>query len=67
MIKQVPIYAKFLKNLCTVKRMIKFNKKTFLTKQISVIIKNKAPVKYKDSRCPIVSVQIGYICGEGFT
>ena len=31
MIKQVPVYAKFLKDLCIVKRMIKLSKKAFLT------------------------------------
>ena len=31
MIKQVPTYAKFLKDLCTVKRSLNVNKKVFLT------------------------------------
>ena len=48
MIKQVPSYAKFLKDLCTMKRMIKLSKKAFLTEQVSAIIENKAMVKYKD-------------------
>eukprot|EP00261_Vitis_vinifera_P039152 XP_019080395.1 PREDICTED: uncharacterized protein LOC100852655 [Vitis vinifera] len=48
MIKQVPAYAKFLKDLCTVKRRIKLSKKAFLTEQVSAIIENKAMVKYKD-------------------
>ena len=38
MIKQVPTYAKFLKDLCTVKRVLNVNKKTFLTEQVSAII-----------------------------
>ena len=59
MIKQVPIYAKFLKDLCTVKRRIKFSKKTFLIKKVSARIENKTSVKYKDLGCPIISVQIG--------
>ncbi|RVW89451.1 Retrovirus-related Pol polyprotein from transposon 17.6 [Vitis vinifera] len=59
MIKQVPAYAKFLKDLCTVKRRIKLSKKAFLTEQVSAIIKNKAMVKYKDPGCPTISVQIG--------
>ncbi|KAL6319393.1 hypothetical protein AAG906_014067 [Vitis piasezkii] len=46
--KKVPAYAKFLKDLCTVKRMIKLSKKTFITEQVSAIIENKAMVKYKD-------------------
>ena len=38
MIKQVPTYAKFLKDLCTVKRRLNVNKKALLTEQVSVII-----------------------------
>ena len=56
---QVPAYAKFLKDLCTVKRRIKLSKKAFLTEQVSAVIENKAMVKYKDLGCPTISVQIG--------
>ncbi|RVW14734.1 Retrovirus-related Pol polyprotein from transposon opus [Vitis vinifera] len=35
MIKQMPTYAKFLKNLCTIKRGLNVNKKAFLTEQSS--------------------------------
>ena len=38
MIKQVPTYAKFLKDLCTVKKRLGINKKAFLTEQVSFII-----------------------------
>ncbi|RVW12169.1 hypothetical protein CK203_098563 [Vitis vinifera] len=38
MIKQVPTYAKFLKDLCTVKRGLIMTKKAFLTEQVSAII-----------------------------
>ena len=38
MIKQVPTYAKFLKDLCTVKRGLGIDKKAFLTEQVSAII-----------------------------
>ena len=48
MIKQVPTYAKFLKDLCTVKRGLNVDKKAFLTEQVSAIIKCKILVKYKD-------------------
>ena len=64
MIKQVPTYAKFLKDLCTVKRGFNVNKKAFLTEQVSAIIECKTPVKYKDSRCSIISVNIGGTCVE---
>ena len=46
MIKQVPTYAKFLMDLCTVKRGLNVNKKAFLTEQVSAIIECKTPVKY---------------------
>ena len=48
MIKQVPTYAKFLKDLCTVKKGLGIEKKAFLTKQVNAIIQSKTPVKYKD-------------------
>ena len=48
MIKQVPTYAKFLKDLCTMKRGLNVDKKAFLTEQVSAIIQSKTPVKYKD-------------------
>ncbi|RVW27399.1 hypothetical protein CK203_095427 [Vitis vinifera] len=38
MIKQVPTYAKFLKDLCTVKRGLHVTKNAFLTEQVSAII-----------------------------
>ena len=38
MIKQVPTYAKFLKDLCTVKKGLGIEKKAFLTEQVSAII-----------------------------
>ena len=64
MIKQVPTYAKFLKDLCTVKRGLNVNKKAFLTEQVSAIIECKIPVKYKDPGCPTISVNIGSISVE---
>ena len=64
MIKQVPTYAKFLKDLCTVKRGFNVNKKAFLTEQVSDIIQWKTPVKYKDPGCPTISVNIGGISVE---
>ena len=54
MIKQVPTYAKFLKDLCTVKRGLNVDKKAFLTKQVNAIIQCKTPVKYKDSGYPTI-------------
>ena len=59
MIKQAPTYAKFLKDLCTIKRGLNVNKKAFLTEQVSAIIQCKSPLKYKDLGCPTISVMIG--------
>ncbi|RVW72205.1 Transposon Ty3-I Gag-Pol polyprotein [Vitis vinifera] len=59
MIKQVPTYAKFLKDLCTVKRGLQVTKNAFLTEQVSAIIQSKSSVKYKDPGCPTISVNIG--------
>ena len=64
MIKKVLTYAKFLKDLCTVKRGLNVNKKAFLTEQVSAIIECKTPVKYKDPGCPTISVNIGGISVE---
>ena len=62
MIKQVPTYAKFLKDLCTVKKGLGIEKKAFLTEQVSSIIQRKTPVKYKDPGSPTISVNIGGTC-----
>ena len=62
MIKQVPTYAKFLKDLCTVKKGLGIKKKAFLTEQVSSIIQSKTLVKYKDPGSPTISVNIGGTC-----
>ena len=62
MIKQVPTYAKFLKDLCKVKKGLGIEKKAFLTEQVSAIIQSKTPVKYKDPGSPTISVNIGGTC-----
>ncbi|XP_034701960.1 uncharacterized protein LOC117926777 [Vitis riparia] len=56
---RVPTYAKFLKDLCTVKRGLHVTKNAFLTEQVSAIIQSKSPVKYKDPGCPTIAVNIG--------
>ena len=61
-IKQFPTYAKFLKDLCTVKKGLGIEKKAFLTEQVSAIIQSKTPVKYKDLGSPTISVNIGGTC-----
>ena len=42
-IKQIPSYAKFLKDLCTVKRKLGVNKDTFMTEQSTSLIRNNFP------------------------
>ena len=59
MIKQVPTYAKFHKDLCTIKRGLTVNKKAFLTEQVSAILQCKSPLNYKDPGSPTISVMIG--------
>jgi hypothetical protein len=58
-IKQVPSYAKFFKDLCTVKRKLNVKKKAFLTEQVSGILQNNNALKYKDPGCPTISCFIG--------
>jgi hypothetical protein len=58
-IQQVPSYAKFLKDLVTIKRRTNVPKKAFLTEQVSYILQCKIPVKYKDPGCPTIACMIG--------
>ena len=62
MIKQVPTYAKFLKDLCTVKRGLGIDKIAFLTEQVSAIIQSKTSMKYKYPGSPTILVNIGGTC-----
>ena len=62
MIKQVPTYAKFLKDLCTVKKGLGINNKAFLTEQVSSIIQCQTLLKYKDPGSPTISINIGGTC-----
>ena len=57
-IKQIPPYAKFLKDLCTVKRKLGVNKEAFMTEQSTSLIRNNLPPKYKDPGSPI-SIVVG--------
>ena len=62
LINQVPAYAKFLKDLCTIKKGLGIEKKAFLTEHVSSIIQSKYPVKYKDPGSPTIPVNIGGNC-----
>lgn len=58
-IKQIPSYAKFLKDLCTHKRKLQVQKKVFLTEQVSSLFESTLPPKYNDPGCPTISITIG--------
>ena len=58
-IKKIPSYAKFLKELCTVKRKLGVNKEAFMTEQSTSLIKNNLPSKYKDPGSPTISIVVG--------
>ena len=62
LINEVPAYAKFLKDLCTIKRGLGIEKKAFLTEHVSALIQSKYPVKYKDPGSPAIPVNIGGNC-----
>ncbi|XP_023914324.2 uncharacterized protein LOC112025872 [Quercus suber] len=58
-IKQVPTYAKVIKDQCTIKRKHHVKKTAFLTEQVSSVIQHKTSPKYKDPGCPTISCTIG--------
>ena len=58
-IKQIPSYAKFLKDLCTVKRKLGVHNYAFITEQSTSLIRNNLPPKYKDPRSPTISIVVG--------
>ncbi|KAM2160666.1 hypothetical protein ACFX1Q_043734 [Malus domestica] len=47
-IKQVPRYAKFLKELCTTRKRISTNEVVKVSENVSAILQRKLPPKYKD-------------------
>ena len=47
--------------MCTKKRKTNVLKKVFLATNISELLSNQIPVKYKDPGCPIISCTIGQI------
>jgi hypothetical protein len=60
-IKQIPTYAKFLKDLCTQKRKNRkcIPKKIVLTEQVSSLIQHNTLPKLKDPGAPTISCVIG--------
>jgi len=59
--RQIPTYAKFLKDMCTFKRKSKDDKskKVLLSEQLSSILKCDTPPKFKDPGVPTISCYIG--------
>jgi len=53
--QQVSSYAKFLKDMCTKKRKTNMPKKVFLTTNISELLSDPIPVKYKDPGYPTIA------------
>ncbi|XP_056695527.1 uncharacterized protein [Spinacia oleracea] len=58
-IKQVPRYAKFLKELCTNKRQFRPSEKVSMGENISAIIQKKLPPKCKDHGMFCIPCKIG--------
>ncbi|XP_052622316.1 uncharacterized protein LOC128127690 [Lactuca sativa] len=58
-IKQIPCYAKFLKDLCTNKRKFKTNEKIQVNANISAVIQKKLTPKCKDSGMFAIPCTIG--------
>ena len=58
-IKQIPSYAKFLKDLCTVKRKLGVNKEAFMNEQSTSLIRNNLPPKNKDLGSPTICIVVG--------
>ncbi|XP_071697644.1 uncharacterized protein [Rutidosis leptorrhynchoides] len=60
-IRQVPSYAKFLKDLCTQKRKQRATlpKKVELTEHLSAVVSGTLPPKFKDLRIPLIAVTVG--------
>ncbi|KAD6453731.1 hypothetical protein E3N88_08437 [Mikania micrantha] len=63
-IKQVPVYAKYLKELCTQKRQHKLPKKLDVNVQVSAILSGAHPPKLEDPGTPLISIQIGDFTSE---
>ncbi|KAJ9168489.1 hypothetical protein P3X46_020006 [Hevea brasiliensis] len=59
MIKQVPRYAKFLKELCTTKRKLRNNEKISVRENVLVLIQRKLPPKCKDPGSFSIPCRIG--------
>ncbi|XP_012448660.1 uncharacterized protein LOC105771814 [Gossypium raimondii] len=60
-IKQIPRYAKFLKELCTSKRRLKGNERINVGEIVSAVLQKKVPPKYNDQCMFAISCEIGNV------
>ncbi|XP_031101911.1 uncharacterized protein LOC116005813, partial [Ipomoea triloba] len=60
-IKQIPRYAKFLKELCTNKRKLKGNEMVSMGENISAVLQKKLPPKCKDPGMFTIPCKIGNV------
>ncbi|XP_040947366.1 uncharacterized protein [Gossypium hirsutum] len=60
-IKQIPRYAKFLKELCTSKRRFIGNERVNVGENVSAVLQKKVPPKYKDQGMFAISCKIGNV------
>ncbi|XP_071741106.1 uncharacterized protein [Rutidosis leptorrhynchoides] len=62
-IRQVPSYAKFLKDLCIQKRKQRATlpKKVELTEHLSAVVSGTLPPKFKDPGTPLIVVTVGNV------
>ena len=58
-VKQVLVYVKFLKDLCTVKHKHCVKNKTYVAEQVSSIIKHNLSSQFKDPGTPNISCTLG--------
>ena len=58
-IKQIPSYAKFLKDICTNKRRFEAHEKVMLFDNVSVVLQRKLPPKLQDSGSFTIPCTIG--------
>ncbi|XP_017644645.1 uncharacterized protein LOC108485342 [Gossypium arboreum] len=60
-IKQIPRYAKFLKELCTRKRRLIGNERVNVGENVSAVLQKKVPPKYKDQGMFAIPCEIGNV------
>ena len=58
-ISQIPAYAKYLKDLCTIKRQLNVRKKAFSTEHVNALAHPSTPLKLKDPGMPTIACVIG--------